>query len=111
MLMKCQGAVLLSFSRNLESGMVEAVSIAFAIALLSADTPRIFATWLCAAGVRLSAAMTATILCPSYPQAHADMGQSATANTTPAMQIADVRDDRDRSPLFLIDMVARMLNC
>src|SRR6266849_3264565 len=99
MLMKCQGAVALSSSRNLESGMVEAVSIAFAIALLSADTTKMLATWLRAAGVRLSAAMTATILCPSYPHAHADTGRSATANTTLAMQIADERDDRDRSPL------------
>ena len=34
------------------------------------------ATWLAAAGVRLSAAITATILCPSGPHAHAAIGQS-----------------------------------
>src|SRR6202022_3887236 len=79
MLMKCHGAVALSSSRNLESGMVEAVYIAFAIAVLSAGTPRIYATWPCAAGVRLSAAITATILCPSNPQAHADTGKTTTA--------------------------------
>ena len=51
-----------------------------------------------AAGVRLSAAMTATILCPSAPHAHADTGQSRTANTTFAMQSAAKREDCEKVP-------------
>ena len=49
---------------------------------LSVGTPRMFATWLCAAGVRLSAAMIATILCPSLPQPHAGPERKRTANNS-----------------------------
>ena len=54
----------------------EAASIAAVI--LSVGTPRMLATWLCAAGVRLSAAITAAISCPSSPHAHARTGISRT---------------------------------
>ena len=76
MSIKCQGLVEGSFSRNSESGRMEAASIATAI--LFVGTPRILATWLCAAGVRLSAAITAAISCPSSPQAHARVGINKT---------------------------------
>jgi hypothetical protein len=46
-----------------------------------------FATWLCAAGVRLSAATTATILCPSFPHPQARTGTSK--NTRKIMRIAE----------------------
>ena len=94
MSMKCQGAVDLSSSRNSLSGRIRAASIAVAIAHLSADTPRMFATWLAAAGVRLSAAMTATILCPSGPHAHADTGQSRSAKTRFAIRTRRVNASR-----------------
>src|ERR1017187_505214 len=97
MSMKCHGLVKGSSSRNSKSGRIEAASIAVAIALLSADTPRMSATWLAAAGVRLSAAMIATILCPSNPQAHADTGQRRTANTTLAMQSGAEREDCEKA--------------
>ncbi|MGA9724417.1 MAG: hypothetical protein WBQ86_18295, partial [Candidatus Binatus sp.] len=83
---------------------IEAASIAAAIALLFVSTPRIPATWLAAAGVRLSAATTATILCPSNPQPHANTGQSRTANTKFATQTAAERDDRRSVLLFFISI-------
>ena len=69
MSMNCRGLVEGSSLRNFESGQMEAASIAAAI--LSVETPRTLATWLCAAGITWAAAITATISCPSSPHAHA----------------------------------------
>src|ERR1700730_11180956 len=78
---------------------MEAASIAVATRLVG--TPRMFATWLCAAGVRLSAAMIATILCPSLPQPHAVSGHKIRAKLRFAVAIARERDDFRRFFLFL----------
>ena len=64
-------AVDLSSSRNSVSGRIDAAAIAFSTEPASAGTPRICATCDLAVGVRSSAAMTATISCPSANQAHA----------------------------------------
>src|SRR5271156_7234251 len=93
MSMKCQGLVAGYSSRNSVSGRIEAASIADAIALLLGVTPRMVATWPAAAGVRLSAAMTATILCPSVPHAQAEAEQSRTASMTDATQSAGASED------------------
>jgi len=65
--MKCQ-ARSIYLHRETRYRRIEAASIAIAIDLYRRHA-RMSAIWLAAAGVRLSAAMTATILCPSGPHA------------------------------------------
>src|SRR5215469_1174756 len=69
--MKCHGRVVLSSSRNSVSGRIDAATIAFSTEPASVGTRRICATCDLAVGVKSSAAMTATIWCPSANQAQA----------------------------------------
>ena len=71
----------MSSSRNSVSGRIEAAAIAFSTEFVSAGPPRIFATCNFAAGVRSSAAITATISWPSANQAQAGWANSIAPKT------------------------------